>query len=95
VKVTNPSLTKFQPAPTVFGECMGCHSVDAGARGIPEIPFDRTGALRDYLKADNNAGLNTILERIGKSGAGQMPPYRNLTSDEKEQLKNNLKQMAD
>jgi mono/diheme cytochrome c family protein len=95
VKVSTPPLTKFQPAPTVLGECMGCHSVDASNRGVPEIPFDRTAALRDYLKADNNTGLYKILERIGKSGAGQMPPYRNLTINEKEQLKNNLKLMAD
>jgi hypothetical protein len=90
VKVPAPSLPKFQPAPTVFGECMGCHSVDASKRGIPEIPFDRTGALRDYLKAENNAGLNKILERIGKTGAGQMPPYRQLSPVEKEQLNSNL-----
>ncbi|HET9240035.1 MAG TPA: hypothetical protein VFO10_22425 [Oligoflexus sp.] len=95
VKTTTPSLTKFQPAPTVFGECMGCHSLEASKRGIPEIPFDRTGAFRDYLKADDNAGLNKILERIGKTGAGQMPPYRTLTTNQKEQLKSNLKRMAE
>lgn len=94
VKVAAPSLTNFPTAPTVFGECMTCHSVDASKRGIPEIPFDRTGALRDYLKAENNAGLNKILERIGKTGAGQMPPYRSLKASERDELSRNLEQIA-
>jgi hypothetical protein len=94
VKVPAPSLPKFQPAPTVFGECMACHSLDASKHGIPEIPFDRTGALRDYLKAENNAGLNKILERIGKTGAGQMPPYRSLKASERDELSRNLEQIA-
>jgi cytochrome c553 len=95
VTMAKPSATKFQPAPTVFGECMGCHSIEASKRGIPEIPFDRTGALRDYLKAGNHAGLDKILERIEKSGAGQMPPYRSLNAKEKELLKKNLESMVE
>jgi hypothetical protein len=95
IKMATPSATKFQPAPTVFGECMGCHSMEASKRGIPEIPFDRTGALRNYLKAEGGSGLNKIMERIQKSGAGQMPPYRPLSPEEKQQLRVNLELMAE
>lgn len=95
VQPVEASAAKFQPAPTVFGECMGCHSIEARSRGIPEIPFDRTGALREYLKAENSAGLNRILERIEKTGAGRMPPYRSLNSTELNHLKSNLRLLAE
>ncbi len=94
VKMATASTTRFQPASTVFGECMGCHSIEADQRGIPQIPFDQTGALRQYLKADGGSGLQRIMERVQRTAARQMPPYRKLSSDEKEQLRLNLEAMA-
>lgn len=91
IKMVSTSLSKFKPAPTVLGECMNCHSIDADKRGIPSIPFDRTGSLRNYLQAGS---LSKILERIQKTGPGQMPPYRSLSADEKDQLHRNLELIA-
>lgn len=94
ITLATASPTRYQPAPTVFGECMSCHSIEASQRGIPAIPFDQTRTLRNYLKADGGSGLQRIMERVQKSGAGQMPPYRKLSAEEKEQLRVNLEAMA-
>jgi hypothetical protein len=89
-----PLKSEVKLAPTVFGECMSCHSVNPGPVGAPPIPFDRTGNLRAYLQRDQNSGMKKILERVQKAGPGQMPPYRKLSADEVEQLRLNLERIG-
>ncbi|MDQ3234729.1 MAG: hypothetical protein M3Q07_23230 [Pseudobdellovibrionaceae bacterium] len=85
---------EMRPAPTVFGECISCHSINPGQTGAPPIPFDQTGDLRTWLQQGPTPGLQKILERIQKSGPGQMPPYRKLNREEQEQLRLNLERIG-
>jgi mono/diheme cytochrome c family protein len=87
---TTASHAEFRNAPTVFGECMSCHAINPAAQGAPPIPFDSTGMLRAWLQGNNGAGKKKILDRIQRTGPGQMPPYRRLNSEELEQLRVNL-----
>ncbi|WP_141732762.1 cytochrome c [Oligoflexus tunisiensis] len=91
---TAPANTGFRNAPTVFGECMSCHTINPAAQGAPPIPFDSSGQLRVWLQGSDGAGMKKILERIQKTGPGQMPPYRKLSREEQEQLRLNLEHIG-
>lgn len=89
-EVPETSIDDSFPAPTVFGECIMCHSKNPNSSGITPIPFDRTSALRYWMEVNGYRGFNEIIDRINRSGSGRMPPYRSLNKAERRAFNGNL-----